>query len=130
MVMLVGRWAATSPDTPAPTTALLLKSLAPDASQTLKSVKLANSVVVAMKFDSAEGLPDYSGVLVAAILVLWPEGKTEEPAPVVDDAPHDAFAGGYPVPPMPAGGAVRGAAAPLDFTRNRTTVTADAEEDR
>lgn len=52
--------------TPAPTTALLLKSLAPDASQTLKSVKLANSVVVAMKFDSDQGLPEHSGVLIAA----------------------------------------------------------------
>ncbi|MCD6638916.1 MAG: NADH-quinone oxidoreductase subunit NuoH [Nocardioides sp.] len=71
------------------------------------------------------------GVLVVgAILVFWPEGKTDEAEPVRDDVPQDAFAGGYPVPPMPAGGAVRGAAAPIDFTRNRTTVTADAEEDR
>ena len=46
-----------------------------------------------------------------------------------DDEPLDAFAGGFPVPPMPAGGAVRGAAAPLTFaTRVRTTVTASAEE--
>lgn len=52
--------------TPAPTAALLLRALAPEASQTLKAVKLANSVVVAMKFDSAEGLPEHSGVLVAA----------------------------------------------------------------
>lgn len=45
------------------------------------------------------------------------------------DEPHDAFAGGFPVPPMPAGGAVRGAAAPLTFaSASRTTVTADAEE--
>ena len=51
--------------TPAPTTALLLKSLAPEAGETLKSVKLANSVVVGMKFDSEEGLPDNSGVLIA-----------------------------------------------------------------
>ena len=41
---------------------------------------------------------------------------------------HDAFAGGYPVPPMP-GAAVRGAAAPLTFATSRTTVTARAEED-
>ncbi len=53
--------------TPAPTTALLLlKSLAPEAGEALKSVKLANSVVVGMKFDTDEGLPDNSGVLVAA----------------------------------------------------------------
>ncbi|HZK31592.1 MAG TPA: protoporphyrinogen oxidase [Corynebacterium sp.] len=52
--------------TPAPTTALLLKRVAPSAAEALKSVKLANSVLVGMKFDSAEGLPDNSGVLVAA----------------------------------------------------------------
>ncbi len=52
--------------TPAPTTALLLKKIAPEAAERLKSVKLANSVVVGMKFDSGEGLPDNSGVLIAA----------------------------------------------------------------
>lgn len=51
--------------TPAPTTAALLQSVAPEASQALKSVKLASSAVVGMKFDSDEGLPDNSGVLVA-----------------------------------------------------------------
>jgi NADH-quinone oxidoreductase subunit H len=50
-------------------------------------------------------------------------------APVgADDEPHDAFAGGFPVPPMPTGGAVRGGAAPLTFAQSRTTVTASAEE--
>ena len=34
--------------------------------------------------------------------------------------PPDAYAGGYPVPPMPAGGAVRGAAAPLTFDTGTT----------
>lgn len=52
--------------TPAPTTALLLKGISPEASSALKSVKLADSVVVGMRFDSAEGLPDNSGVLVAS----------------------------------------------------------------
>lgn len=52
--------------TPAPTTAVLLKQLAPAAAQELKRIKLASSVVVGMKFDSATGLPDNSGVLVAA----------------------------------------------------------------
>ncbi|QGU03676.1 protoporphyrinogen oxidase [Corynebacterium comes] len=51
--------------TPAPTTAALLKSIAPEASEALKSVKLASSAVVGMKFDSDAGLPDNSGVLVA-----------------------------------------------------------------
>jgi NADH-quinone oxidoreductase subunit H len=44
-----------------------------------------------------------AGIAVAALLVLvfWPERKPapqEEPA---QQAPFDAFAGGYPVPPMP-----------------------------
>ncbi|AKK07797.1 protoporphyrinogen oxidase [Corynebacterium testudinoris] len=52
--------------TPAPTTAMLLRSLSPEASVALKSIKLASSVVVGMKFDSSAGLPDNSGVLVAA----------------------------------------------------------------
>ena len=51
--------------TPAPTTAVLLRELAPEASAALKAVKLASSVVVGMKFDSDAGLPDNSGVLVA-----------------------------------------------------------------
>lgn len=51
--------------TPAPTTAMLLRQIAPEASATLKAVQLASSVVVGMKFDSDEGLPENSGVLVA-----------------------------------------------------------------
>ncbi|OEX91944.1 protoporphyrinogen oxidase [Corynebacterium sp. BCW_4722] len=50
---------------PAPTAALLLKPLAPEATESLKSVKLANSVVVGMRFANDEGLPQNSGVLVA-----------------------------------------------------------------
>ncbi|GAB3073794.1 protoporphyrinogen oxidase [Corynebacterium aquatimens] len=56
--------------TPAPTTALLLKKIAPEASASLSTVKLANSVVVGLRFDGEGGvdkqLPDNSGVLVAA----------------------------------------------------------------
>lgn len=52
--------------TPAPTTAVLLREIAPEASAALKAVKLASSALVGMKFDSDEGLPHNSGVLVAA----------------------------------------------------------------
>ncbi|RNE48949.1 protoporphyrinogen oxidase [Corynebacterium alimapuense] len=52
--------------TPAPTTAMLLRAVAPEASASLKSVKLASSVVVGMKFNSDAGLPEKSGILVAA----------------------------------------------------------------
>lgn len=50
---------------PAPTAALLLKEVAPEASGALKTVKLANSAVVGMRFATDEGLPQNSGVLVS-----------------------------------------------------------------
>ncbi|GAB3592196.1 Protoporphyrinogen oxidase [Corynebacterium faecale] len=50
---------------PAPTAAVLLRDLAPTAGPHLKAIKLASSAVVGMKFDSAAGLPEVSGVLVA-----------------------------------------------------------------
>lgn len=50
---------------PAPTTAVLLREVAPEASTVLKQVKLASSALVGMKFDSGERLPDNSGVLIA-----------------------------------------------------------------
>lgn len=50
---------------PAPTAALLLKEIAPAASEVLKAVKLANSAVVGMRFATDEGLPQNSGVLVS-----------------------------------------------------------------
>lgn len=50
---------------PAPTAALLLKEVAPEASEALKTVKLANSAVVGMRFATDEGLPQNSGVLVS-----------------------------------------------------------------
>lgn len=52
--------------TPAPTTAVLLKQLSPAAAVELKQIKLASSVLVGLKFESAAGLPDNSGVLIAA----------------------------------------------------------------
>ncbi|AZA12220.1 protoporphyrinogen oxidase [Corynebacterium gerontici] len=53
---------------PAPTAAVLLKGLGEDAqvaAEQLKRIPLASSVVVGMKFDDEEGLPDNSGILVA-----------------------------------------------------------------
>lgn len=57
--------------TPAPTTARLLPKVAPEAAAALKQVKLASSVVVGFRFDSAtdpsgNSLPEATGVLVAA----------------------------------------------------------------
>jgi NADH-quinone oxidoreductase subunit H len=71
-------------------------------------------------------------LLVLTVALMFVPERTDDGEPAEDDQePHDAFAGGFPVPPMPAGGAVRGAAAPLTFTHSpggRTTVTASAEE--
>jgi NADH-quinone oxidoreductase subunit H len=66
-------------------------------------------------------------VLTVALMFVG-EGKDDSEPVEVSQEPHDAFAGGFPVPPMPAGGAVRGAAQPLTFASGRTTVTASAEE--
>jgi len=74
------------------------------------------------------------GVLAVLFLVLFFVGETdeEEPAPVddgtADGSPVDAHAGGFPVPPMPAGGPVRGAAKPLVFEKKQTSVTTTGEE--
>jgi NADH-quinone oxidoreductase subunit H len=73
-----------------------------------------------------------AGVMAAIFVALMFIGERgEEPEPAAGTGSHDAFAGGYPVPPMPAGGAVRGAAKPLMFDRGSTVRTpgpAEADE--
>lgn len=60
------------------------------------------------------------GVLAVLFLALFFFGSdTEEETP----APVAATAGGFPVPPMPAGGPVRGAAAPLTFDRRSSVAS-------
>jgi NADH-quinone oxidoreductase subunit H len=73
------------------------------------------------------------GILVVLFLVLFFVGdsrETEDAEPA--DAEVDPYAGGFPVPPMPAGGAVRGAARPLTFGTGAgdhvTTSTTSGEE--
>ncbi|MFC4783087.1 NADH-quinone oxidoreductase subunit NuoH [Nocardioides sp. MAHUQ-72] len=61
------------------------------------------------------------GVLAVLFLALFFMGESEE-EPEPAEQPADAHAGGFPVPPMPAGGAVRGAAAPLTFDAHSSTV--------
>ncbi|MBA4505174.1 protoporphyrinogen oxidase [Corynebacterium sanguinis] len=51
---------------PAPTAGMLLRAAAPEAASELAGIKLANSVVVGMRFATEEGLPHNSGVLIAA----------------------------------------------------------------
>jgi NADH-quinone oxidoreductase subunit H len=78
-----------------------------------------------------------AGVLLVLFLVLFFVGDREaaldEDETPATQEPVDAFAGGYPVPPMPVGGAVRGPAAPLAFAGRRgtvpgTTSTSDAHD--
>jgi NADH-quinone oxidoreductase subunit H len=64
------------------------------------------------------------GVVLVLLLAVsfWPGA-----AGVDDEIEEAAPASGFPTPPMPAGGAVRGAAAPLVFDRPTTTVPAGAQ---
>jgi NADH-quinone oxidoreductase subunit H len=77
------------------------------------------------------------GLGVAVVLFLgvffFGEQQAEE-EPGHEETPH-GYAGGYPVPAMPAGGAVRGAAAGLAFAEGRTVTAvqddpADPLDDR
>ncbi len=68
----------------------------------------------------------FGGAAIVVVLALGFFGSAEDDE---DEAEAPAAPeGGYPVPPMPAGGAVRGAAAPLEFPRS-TTVPAGAGEE-
>ena len=63
------------------------------------------------------------GVLAVLFLVLFFVGEVEESAQAEAEeeaarASVDPFAGGFPVPPMPSGGPVRGAAQPLVFDKS------------
>jgi NADH-quinone oxidoreductase subunit H len=70
-----------------------------------------------------------AGVMAAIFVLLMFVGESaDEDEADEDPATRDAFAGGYPVPPMPAGGAVRGAAQPLRFDTGSTVRTAEPAE--
>ena len=58
------------------------------------------------------------GVLAVLFLVMFFVGEdTEQADQAAETTDEPVLAGGFPVPAMPAGGAVRGAAAPLEFGR-------------
>ncbi|MDP3972790.1 MAG: NADH-quinone oxidoreductase subunit NuoH [Candidatus Nanopelagicales bacterium] len=74
-----------------------------------------------LEFDSRTALIAGGALMVVFVLLLMiPERKSSD-----DDAPKVAAArsGGYPVPPMPAGGPVRGAARPLVFAASELVAT-------
>jgi NADH-quinone oxidoreductase subunit H len=70
------------------------------------------------------------GVVLVVLLALsfWPGGAQEEDEESERAAATDRD-GGFPTPPMPAAGAVRGGAPPLTFQPSRTTVPAGTQEE-
>ena len=60
------------------------------------------------------------GVLAVIFLVLFFIGESEDETETTEAV---ATPGGFPVPPMPTGGAVRGAAQPLTFSSPSSTVS-------
>jgi NADH-quinone oxidoreductase subunit H len=69
-----------------------------------------------------------AGVIAGLFLVLFFVGEDDQPEAAATGSSDDAFTGGFPVPPMPAGGPVRGAAAPLTFDTG-TTVRDERDSD-
>jgi NADH-quinone oxidoreductase subunit H len=66
-------------------------------------------------------------VLFLGVFFFGEQQAMPEQSDGADEEMSPGYAGGYPVPAMPTGGAVRGAAATLTFGRSRT-VTAVPEE--
>ncbi len=67
-------------------------------------------------FDSRTLLYFVAAAAVIFVALSFVGGRSDESSAAPEPTePEDAFSGGFPVPPMPAGGAVRGDAAPLTF---------------
>ena len=85
-------------------------------------VSLAWLVLVATMraIDNEGGLDQRTLIIALVVLAVIALALTfiparKEPAAVADEAVDETQPGGFPTPPMPAGGAVRGAAEPLEF---------------
>jgi NADH-quinone oxidoreductase subunit H len=74
-----------------------------------------------------DNVPIVIGVAVVLVLALFFIGGSDK-ADVDDRADAAVRPGGFPTPPMPAGGAVRGAAAPLVFDSPARVSTVAGEE--
>ncbi len=97
-------------------------------------------LVAAVRVTSLEGAPSerwliIGGAALAAVflvIVFLPESKrAAEKRDAEQAAARDhtgAVVGGFPVPPMPAGGARQGPAAPLDFTSSSQSTPVQGEE--
>ena len=106
-------------------------SVGPLGAPTRELIHLSDAAVRAAVREQLDGLLEGGvdrqyflmgvGVLAAVFLVLMFFGsEAEDAGDRADEAPADPFAGGYPVPPMPSGGPVRGAASPLTFDSGST----------
>lgn len=73
-----------------------------------------------------------AGVFLVLFIVLFFIGDSadEDDVAPIAEGDFDAFAGGYPTPPMPTGGAVRGNAEPLTFADRSNTVTGTTNADQ
>ncbi|MCW2764976.1 MAG: dehydrogenase subunit [Nocardioides sp.] len=88
---------------------------------TIRAISLGNGI-------DRQNLLIGIGLLAALFLALFFVGEdrnAEEETP----QPQPSTPGGFPVPAMPAGGPVQGAAAPLTFDSSSSTVTARAAEE-
>jgi len=93
-------------------------------------------LVATVRAISAEGGLDRQylligvGVVAGVFLILLFFGDDEKSEEDEATGPQaDAFAGGFPVPPMPSGGAVRGPAAPLTFDTGSTVRSEERHTD-
>ena len=78
-------------------------------------------------FDS-NNLPIIIGIVLVLFLVLFFLGGDGESDDEAVDTTPEQIPGGFPTPPMPVGGAVRGAAAPLSFERSTPMSTVSGED--
>jgi NADH-quinone oxidoreductase subunit H len=69
------------------------------------------------------------GIAVVLFLGVFFFGEQQPEEESEHDAQPQGYAGGFPVPAMPTGGAVRGAAAGLTFSSGRTVTAVQDEPD-
>jgi NADH-quinone oxidoreductase subunit H len=68
------------------------------------------------------------GIAVVLFLLVFFFGDQSEGEDEERETVPQGYEGGFPVPPMPAGGPVRGAAATLTFDTGRTVTAVEEEQ--
>jgi NADH-quinone oxidoreductase subunit H len=77
---------------------------------------------------SSDRLPIILGIALVGLLALFFIGGRDDEDATVAEPDDKTVVGGFPTPPMPVGGAVRGAAAPLVFDSPARSSTVAGEE--